>query len=290
MRKKILLITPPAIIVIGIICTMAWLYSGTLTDAKAKVFTVIPLPAAMINNNLVSTAELIERIDLAKKIPPETADQSELTNSEVFDQFIDSIKLETIAARENVKVTREQIDAEYRNIISQYAEGDEDKFSEALVKTYQLSPDEFKEQVLRLITLRNNLESWYNSQESHNQQAYKTLKDFQAKLDQGENFEDLALAYTQDEATRDFAGDTGFVILNELLPEFQEALEDANQNDIKTIASSNGLHLIKVLEKDVNEQNETRLHLQQIYIELDGFDTWYQQQAKNIPVRKLIEV
>ncbi len=68
MNKKLLYIIP-ALIVVIVVATVAWLYTGTLTTAKSKVFTKVPLPAAIVNNKLLSAKELLARLELAKKVP-----------------------------------------------------------------------------------------------------------------------------------------------------------------------------------------------------------------------------
>ncbi len=109
--------------------------------------------------------------------------------TQIYDQLIATKKLEVLSLTNKVDAPNDQIDVEYKNIIDQYAGGDEGKFSEELKATYGLTPDQFKSDVIRLDVLQSNLALWHNQQESLNSDAYKTAKELQSKLQNGEKFE-----------------------------------------------------------------------------------------------------
>ncbi len=290
MKQKLLLIIP-IVVVILVAGALAWLYTGTLTDSKIKVFSKVPLPAAIVERKLLFAQDLIERIELADKFPTTEGQAPQAMKEQLFDRLIEAKKLEIIAQEKNISVESQQVDKEYADVVEQYAAGDSEKFNNDLKSQFGLTEGQFKNDVLRLDVLQSNLAVWFNSQESLNQSAYDLAKNLKSKLDSGESFDAVATAYTQDEATRDFAGDSGFIPFSDLLPEFQAGLKDAQANELKQIISRSGIHIVKVLERDTNGENGAeRIHLQQIYVQPSDFSEWYTKESEGIKVTKLIKV
>lgn len=269
---------------------LAWLYTGNLSDTKSKVFTTVPLPAALVDMKFVSGKSVIERMELANQLSGAQGVEATIGAGEIYDQLLDVKKIEALASQRNLSVTNEAIDEEYKNIIDQYAAGDEEGFKTELQKTYQMTPDEFKQQVIRQELLQSELSIWYNKQENLNKATYDTTRDLQSKLDSGQSFDDVAKEFTQDEATRDFAGDSGMIAYNDLLPEFRSELQDAKVGDTKMIVSRFGNHILKVLEiNNDGENGEKQIHLQQIFVKQVGFTEWLTTESANIRVIKLLK-
>ena len=153
-----------------------------------------------------------------------------------------------------------------------------------------MGPDEFKSQVIHQELLQSQLLIWFNKQESLNKDSYAKMKELQGKLDGGQSFDDVATAYTQDEANKDFAGDSGMLPFDQLLPEFRTALKDAKPDDTKMVVSRYGLHLLKVLEINDNGEGGTKqIHLKQIYVKQTGFPEWLTKESEIVRVVKLLK-
>jgi parvulin-like peptidyl-prolyl isomerase len=283
MQKKHILISAIGTIVILLIAgSLVWLYTGPITNAKENVFKKLPLPAALVSMKFVTANEVINRVNLTKKAGGESGS--------AYDMLIDRKKLEDIANGKNIKITSSAIDEEYSSIVDQYAQGNSSEFEQALQKTYGMTPDEFKDQVVSQRLTQAYLALWYNQQENLNSDSYKTAHDLQNQLSSGGNFDDIAKTYTQDEATKDFAGDSGMISFDDLLPEFRSALQDSKSGDVKLIASRYGLHILKVV--DINNDGENgskQIHLQQIFVQTKGFEDWLKKETDNIRVIKLIK-
>ncbi len=70
------------------------------------------------------------------------------------------------------------------------------------------------------------------------------------RLNGGEAFASLALAYSTDRATREFGGDMGFLNRDMQVPVISEAVFSANEGDLLSpIQSAQGWHVIEVLQK-----------------------------------------
>jgi parvulin-like peptidyl-prolyl isomerase len=289
-KNSLLTVGVVVIIAIVIVGALAWLYTGNISSAKEKVFKAIPLPAALVDMKPVAASTVIERVALAKKLMESQGIAEGAKPSDTYDQIIDSKKLEAVASQKKVSVTKAGIDEEYKNIVTQYAAGDEEGFKSELQNTYQMTPEDFKDQVIRQELINSQLMLWYNQQEDLNKASYDKIRSYQERLDKGESFDDVARTYTEDEATKDFAGDSGMIPYDDLLPEFREALMDNKVGDVKLVPSRYGLHILKVLELNNDGENGVKqIHLQQIFLKQTGFTDWLTKETDNIRVIKLLK-
>lgn len=289
-RTKIITIGVIVIALIIIGCALGWLYTGQLSSAKEKVFKALPLPAAVVDMKFVSAKTVVSRIDLAKQLAEAQGAGAEVTPSDTFDQLIESKKLDALASKYKLSVPKEDLDEEYKNIIKQYANGDENAFKDELQKTYGMDPEQFKTEVVRQELLQTQLVIWYNGQESLNKDSYTKINGLKGKIDGGQSFDDVTKEYTADEATKDFAGDSGVIPFDQLLPEFRKSLQDAKTGDIKIVASRYGLHILKVLDTNNDGENGARqIHLQQIFVKQAGFPEWLAKESESVRVIKLLK-
>lgn len=281
-----------ALIIIVIAGGLAWLYTGQLTSAKEKVFNTVPLPAALVDMKGISAEKVIARVDLAQQLAvAQGASTDAVKADEVYNQLIDGKKLSVLAQERDLQISQEEIENEYKTIITQYAAGDENGFKDELQKTYKMSPDEFKNEVIKQELVQSELLIWFNKQEDLNKATYDTTRELQSKLDSGQSFDDVAKNYTQDEATKDFAGDSGMIAFDDLLPEFKTALQDAKVGDVKMVVSRYGNHILKVLELNNDGENGAKqIHLQQVFVKQTGFSEWLEKESGAVKVTKLLKL
>jgi hypothetical protein len=276
-------------LIIAICGSLMWLYTGQVTSAKEKVFNALPLPAAIVDSNFVSAKSIISRINLSKEIAA-SQEGGKADPDKTFKQIIDTKKIEALASKRNLTAPKEEIDEEYLNIIDQYANGDEKAFTDLLTKTYHMSADEFKSEMVSQDVLQSHLVWWYNQQEDLNKDAYAKAKDFQEKLANDQNFEELAKTYNDDPATKDFAGDTPMMPYDDLLPEFRESLKDSKVGDVKVLTSRFGLHVIKIIELNNDGENGSKqIHLQHILVKTSGFADWLKTESEKLRVLELLK-
>ncbi len=281
-------------IVVGVILFVAvilltWLYTGSLSPAKEKVFAKVPLPVAIVDGRLITGPELYSRLNLAKKILS-GSNQKDTTAEEFLNQLIDIKKVQVLAAKNDVAVSDEEIDKQYQATVNGHPSGNEEAFLKELKSKYNLNESTLKQEVLKQIVLQNNLSIWFNKQENLNQGSYNKARDIIKLLDSGSDFDEVARKYTEDYASRDFAGDNGFVDFDSMLPEFQTAVKDLVVGDTKLMASRFGLHIIRIkgIEEQSSETDSPSYNLQQIFVKPGDFDKWFKEQSQSIKVQKLI--
>jgi hypothetical protein len=287
--KRNIIILVVVILIVLIVGAGAWVYSGTLHGAKANAVKNLSLPVALVGHGLINGNELFQRYRLAESFGGESPDFNPTTvKTEILGQMVETSKLEILARKHNVKATSESVDTEYKSLLSAYGAGNESQFNEQLQSTYGLNADEFKEKVLRPSVLQSSLAVWHNYQRNLNEAAYTKKEELLSKLQQGQSFDEVAKVYTQDEATKQFAGDTGFVAKSELLPEFYPSLNNAKAGDRLEVVSRFGLHILNVVEIDTGGA-EPRYHLQQIFVQPSDFQKWYESETANIKSRVFVK-
>src|SRR5699024_660724 len=96
----------------------------------------------------------------------------------------------------------------------------------------------------------------------------ETAKDIKKKLDDGEDFNDLAKENSTDEGSAEQGGEIGFFTVGSLVPEFEDAAYEMEKGDISDpVQSEFGYHIIEVLDikesdEDIGsfEKNEDEIH------------------------------
>ncbi len=104
--------------------------------------------------------------------------------------------------------------------------------------------------------------------EQYNKEAYQKAKDIIAKLNQGEDFAELAKKYSEDPGSKDKGGDLGFVKRGLFVPEFDKAIfDDLKVGEITSepVETVFGYHIIQKLEERGEGENK-EVHARHILI------------------------
>lgn len=81
-------------------------------------------------------------------------------------------------------------------------------------------------------------------------EAQKRLKELQKRIKQGENFAELAIKFSRDNATREKGGDLGYFPRGKMVAEFEKAAWDLEVEEIsKPVKTTFGYHLILLTDK-----------------------------------------
>ncbi|QQS23400.1 peptidylprolyl isomerase [bacterium] len=278
------------IVLAAIAGCLAWLYTGQLSPAKEKVFRAVPLPIALIETHHITSKDLYNRLDLAKKVLESTGQSTNNLETLLLDQLIKTEKMNRIAAKQNVTVTDEEVDKSYQAIIKRFPDASEEEFEKTLASSYGLDLNTFKNEVVRQSVLQENLRLWFAKQENLNSEQYNKARDLVRQLDEGTSFEEVARKYSEDNASKPFAGDSGFIKYSDMLPEFQQAVKDLSIGDTKIVASRAGIHVLKInaIEGDSSNQDGRNYNLLQIYIEPADFEAWLDTKTQEIKAVKLL--
>src|SRR5699024_5511573 len=121
-------------------------------------------------------------------------------------------------------------------------------FDEAVYGEVEISDEEIKEYYDRI---SEEVEAEHILVED--EELAKEIKD---KLDNGEDFEELAKEYSTDPGSAEEGGKLGVIPVGQFVPEFEDAVYTLDVDAISDpVQSDHGYHIIKVTDKrDVSEE------------------------------------
>ncbi|SHG66928.1 peptidylprolyl isomerase [Ornithinibacillus halophilus] len=105
-----------------------------------------------------------------------------------------------------------------------------------------------------------------------------TAKEIKQKLDDGDDFAELAAEYGTD-GTKDKGGDLGYFATGRMVAEFEEAAFGLDENEISgPVETEHGFHIIQVTDKPTFEEKKEDVRLQLSYEKLNQEEQTYLQE------------
>jgi|GEM_PF-2068258 len=259
-----------------------WLVNGGLTKAKTSVLTIVPFPIVLVNGSPIMAKDFLFRYDLRKQYSQEV-----VTPKGVLADLVYEKKLEQLAARHNVFVSKNQLQNEFNYRLVR----EDPSLAWQSLRESGLNEVGFKSTILKPSLLLTNFQTWFYSRQDLNSQAYTKALSIKDSAEQGIDFGNLAKNNTQDEWGALVEGDMGFIEISSLLSEIQEGVDSMQVSEVKIIPSRFGLHVVKLEAKDNSgPDGAARLHLKQIFVFNATFTSWAQEEIKNIVARQLIKI
>jgi len=94
-----------------------------------------------------------------------------------------------------------------------------------------------------------NADSGESESEEGRSEAREKIKMIEQKLEEGENFEDLAREYSDDTSTAEDGGNLGYVSEGQMVEEFNDALFSLDESEVSGIVETEyGFHIIKAYD------------------------------------------
>lgn len=232
---------------------------------------ILPAGFVMLLAGCTVGSDYVAKVDGEKILQTELDDAlREQYSTEVLETLIANKIVELEAKKQGVTVSEDSIQSEYEEIIESY--GGEEALQEAL-EANGLTEESVRENI-RMYQLTKNViatgiditdeevaQYFDNNKESYGQQEEvvasqilledeTTAKDVLKKLKAGEDFSELAKAYSIDSATSENGGEIGTISRGQMDEAFEKAAFGLEKNSISDIVqTSEGYHIIKVTDK-----------------------------------------
>ncbi len=224
---------------------------------------------------------------------PENQALIPMLQEQVLDQLIQRELLYQLAEQEGVAVDSDAIDEEITSIKAQM----EQEASIADWDTFLAMNNLTEEEARKLIAenlLMEELSRKHSGAENVEQvhashilvETEETAQEVLDRLDEGEDFADLAAEYSNDNANKDEGGDLGWFPAGVMVPEFEEVAFSLEPGKISApVETSFGYHIILVHEKEERALDPS------MYTEAQQlqFQTWFEEQEAKADIERLYE-
>jgi peptidyl-prolyl cis-trans isomerase C len=210
----------------------------------------------------------------------ELAQQQNVRQS-VFDDMIQESLLVEVAREEGIGVDAEEIDAAVEQQQSMGAlPGEEPEGTPTPEEEAELREEIARQQLVQAVIARHTRADMFNSKHILVEEE-ETAEEVVSKLEEGEDFGELASEYSQDPGSADEGGEYGWIPRGTFVPEYEEAAFNAELNEPVIVESQFGFHVIVVEDREEDrafddfEQLSSASNAQQYYEE--SFLPWYEE-------------
>lgn len=238
-----------------------------------------------------------------------TSNAGDITKDELFDELVKTNEAEIIirtivlkkVLEEKYDVSDEAVNKRFDNL----KENAGDNF-DMLLQSQNLDEDSLKDEIRFGLLQEQAFADGLNITDEEIEQYYEMMReevkashilvetedeanDILKKLDDGEDFADLANEYSIDPGTAENGGDVGFFSLGKLVAEFTEAAYNMEIDEIsEPVQSDYGFHIIKVTDRrDVDDVGSLDDNYDFIFQTL--IESRLSQEDANAKLNELIE-
>lgn len=276
--------------------------------------------AATVNGKKIYEDEVEKRFEILKGQYQTNGEmdgnaEKELKES-VIDSLINEILITEEAARQNVEVSKEEVNSRIGEVKGNFP--DEKSFFKALEEN-KMNLADFEKEIEKSLVMQKmmdkvmtgikvtdeevkkhyeeNKESFVESEQIHSKHILlkdeETAKKVLTELKDGSDFAKLASKHSTDPGSKDKGGDLGWMGRDQLVPEFAEAAFNLQIGQLSDpVKSQFGYHIIVVEEKKEATQRsfeDVKGDIKQILLEnkrSEKFQKWIEGLKKEADIKK----
>jgi len=241
----------------------------------------------------------------------------EANGEQVLNTLIVKKIIQLEAKKQNIKVTKDEIQAEIDKTIENF--GSEEAYKNAL-EYYGITEDRLKEDIElnlyvnkllepKIKITENEMKNYFeeNKDDFKQEEQVKashilvddeeTAKEIKQKLDNGEDFAELAKKYSTDTTTKDKGGDLGYFTKGKMEKEFENAAFSLKVGEISNpVKTQYGYHIIKVVDKKEGKEANYEESKEEIKEKLfeeklpDAYQSWIEEKMKEYNVQTFLNI
>lgn len=227
-------------------------YEKKLVIFMTKIY---PYPAAWVNWRPIWVKNYYEQLGYVKHFTAKTQQEvpdDAVIKTQVLDQMIDTMLLKKQAKKNKIKVTKDDINKTFDDLVAQ--NGGKDEVDKVLKELYGMKEKDFKVLISdQLLREKIQKELFVQVHAEHilikDEATAKDVLDQVKK--QEKSFEDLAKQYSEDTGSKDSGGDLGWFGRGAMVKAFEDAVFALQSGQVTQdlVKTDFGNHIIKVLEK-----------------------------------------
>jgi foldase protein PrsA len=234
---------------------------------------------------MITSSYMVDWNDPANQVRlPEMQEQ-------VLDQIIQRTVLRQIASEDGVTVDPKDIDAEIETFQAQIEESGEFTDWDSFLEENGLTEESIRPLIsddLLVDALVERHGGPATAEQVHAShilvETEETGQEVLDKLEEGEDFADLAAEYSMDPGSKDQGGDLGWFPRGMMVPEFEEVAFSIEPGEISDLVQTNfGYHIILVHEKEERELDPTISG----QVQQEQFQTWFDAQTAEKSIERL---
>lgn len=235
-----------------------------------------PYPAGTVGWNILYLKPIYERTIFLKNFSEKAKQPADVSQirTKVFDEAADTEMIKTAARKNLVRVKKSDLNDAFNKIIQ--SNGGEDKVAQTLSDLYGMNVSDFKG-LLRDQLLQEKTNQYVLKNVHARHILIKDQKKAQEILDRvknGENFEELAKQFSEDQGSKDKGGDLDWFSRGQMVKEFEDAAFKTKKSEVypDLVKTQYGFHIIKV--EDIRGKVD------------QNFDDWLNELKKKTKVHK----
>lgn len=238
-----------------------WLYSGRASAAKLSVLKVTGLPVAKVGSEYVSTSDIADFTLLSGALAKQGTTVQE------------ALQLAGVASGK-VSVSSKDLDEAEQGLAG-------DELYKSAVETAGAAA--VRATLVRNLVLEAKLKTWYVQQADLEPLFTVRVGRAEKALASGASFSTVAEQYSDDTATKWFSGDTGYLAVDSLVPEYAAQITGMTPGQQKIVYTRYGAHIVLLRER-LTHEGKDMVRVQEVVITPKGFADWLAKEESKLPV------
>lgn len=268
------------------------------TPLDDYVYRVVPYPILIVGNNVVFYNDYQSQLNSllsfynseSKNNPNLEMPSVQETKSHIINRMIEKEIVKKAAKNYNVSVTDEELESQIQTLSDEV--GSSQALSSQLQSLYGWGIEEFKEEILKPLILKNKVAFAIILDDRINQEARQKAEEILAQVQANpESFGEIARQESED-VTAVRGGDLGYFSPGQMVKEFEQAAFDLEEGEISGIVKTQfGYHIIKVNERLLDDNDEiSQIKASHILIRGKSIDQYIDEAKENIRIIKLLAI